>query len=88
MKAKQRSIWKYDNADFDKANRVISDADWSFLKDQIDVDVAWDLWEQKFLSIMEECIPKGTVPTRQNLPWLNMNITLKLGREIACTGRP
>ena len=81
VKAKQRSIWKYDHADFDKANRVISDADWSFLKDQIDVDVAWDLWEQKFLSIMEECIPKGTVPTRQNLPRLNMNITFKIRKR-------
>ena len=68
VKAKQRSIWKYDHADIDKANRVISDADWSFVKDQIDVDVAWDLWEQKFLSIMEECIPKGTIPTRQIFP--------------------
>ena len=81
VKAKQRSIWKYDHADFDKANRVISDADWSFVKDQIDVDVAWDLWELEFLSIMEECIPKGTVPTRQNLAWLNRNIRFKIRKR-------
>ena len=37
----------YACADFDKANRLINETDWSFLQDTSSSDPAWDLWEKK-----------------------------------------
>lgn len=71
VKASKRTIWRYAHADFDKANRLIEATDWSFLKDVSCIDAVWDSWEQKFMSIMEECIPKATITQRRNLPWMN-----------------
>ena len=33
------------------------------------IDTTWDMWKQKFMSMMEECIPKATIKQRWNLPW-------------------
>ena len=61
VKAKKRSIWKYAQADFEKANRLIETTDWTPLYNESNIDSAWDMWETKFMEIMEECIPKVTI---------------------------
>lgn len=94
VKASKRTIWRYAHADFDKANRLIEATDWSFLKDVSCIDAVWDSWEQKFMSIMEECIPKATITQRRNLPWMNSHIRAKIRkrnntyRKARTTGRP
>jgi len=35
-----------------------------------DINVSLQNWEQQFMHIMNVSIPKGTVPKRQNHPWL------------------
>jgi len=47
--------------------------DWSnrldiFLHNETNVDLAWDIWEKKFVEIMEKCIPKVTISAKHNLP--------------------
>ena len=62
---------RYADTDFDKANRLINRTGWSFLHNVSSIDSAWDLWEQKFMSVMETCIPKATISQQRNLPWMN-----------------
>jgi len=94
VKASKRTIWRYAHADFDKASRLIEDTDWSFLKDVSCIDTVWDDWEQKFMSIMEECIPKATITQRRNLPRMNSHIRAKIRkrnntyRKARTTGHP
>ena len=69
-----RAIWRYRHADFTLAKQRIRDTNWDeFLSD--DIDSAWLGWQDKFLEIMEECIPRKVLPPRRrNLPWLNKSI--------------
>ena len=78
VKARKRTIWRYAHADFDKANNLLGMTDWTFLLNQPNIDTAWDMWKQKFMSIMEECIPKATIKQRRNLPWMNRCIKAKI----------
>ena len=39
-----------------------------------DINLSWDRWYSKFMSIMEECIPNKVLPSRRNLPWLNKDV--------------
>ena len=60
---------RYDHADFQTANELLETVDWeSLIVD--DIDVAWQNWETKFMSIMNQCVLKTTIPTKKNLPWL------------------
>ena len=81
VKTSKRTIWRYAHADFDKANRLIVRTDWSFLCNVSNIDTAWDLWEQKFISIMDDCIPKATISQQQNLPWTNRRIKAKIRKR-------
>ena len=38
------------------------------------VDDSWSNWSKQFLSIMDEWIPKRTLPKRKNLPWLTKRL--------------
>ena len=52
----KRQIWKYENADFNRACELID----SVGRDSVltdDIDFSLSLWQQRFMSIMEECIP-------------------------------
>jgi len=44
-------------------NSLISATDWTFMGDQTDIDTLWNMWEERFTTIMEECIPKATPPS-------------------------
>ena len=73
-KTQPRTIWRYDHADFQTANELLENVDWeSLIVD--DIDVAWQNWETKFMSIMDQCVPKTTLPAKKNLPWLSKELT-------------
>ena len=40
----------------------------------MDIDQAWEFWQQKFLIITEQCIPKGSLPRRKCAPWVSKQI--------------
>jgi len=81
VKTSKRTIWRCAHADFDKATQLIVRTGWSFLRNVPNIDTAWDLWEQKFISIMEECIPKATISQQRNLPWMNRRIKAKIRKR-------
>ena len=68
----KRSVWNYNAADFNKANSLIDAADWLFLQNTNNIDNAWSMWKQTFMSIMKECIPQSTTSSnKRNLSWKN-----------------
>ena len=65
----QRTIWRYKYADYEKASKLLERVDLSEVLSG-DMDTAAQKWEEQFLAIMEECIPKLTITPGSNLPWL------------------
>ena len=70
---KGRLIWRYSYADWDKACELINAFDWDSLLSQ-NIELSWELWQQRFILIMKEAIPSNRIRTRRNLPWLNKSI--------------
>ena len=81
VKSRKRTIWRYSHADFDKANRLIKATDWTFLDNETNIDAVWTTWESKFMTIMEECIPRATIFPRCNLPWMSRSIRAKIRKR-------
>ena len=71
---KPRKVWLYKHGDFEMASRLIEGTDWNNLLTGNDIDVVAQNWTDKFLSIMEQCIPHRYLRKRHNLPWLTKNI--------------
>ena len=69
----RRTVWHYSHADWGKACEKIEASDWDSMLTE-DMNLSWDRWYSKFMSIMEECIPKKILPSRRNLPWLNKDV--------------
>ena len=80
IKTKARSVWRYSLADWDKACELIEATDWMSLLDHLDVDRSWSNWKNAFLTIMEECIPKATLPPKRNQPWLTTKLIQAIKR--------
>ena len=69
--SKSRCVWLYGNADFNKACHIINATDWnSIITDEIKFNKSTEQWTEKFLSIMEECIPRANIKPRRYLPWI------------------
>ena len=69
----QRLIWRYSAADWEKACELLNTYDW----DQIftdDVNYAWALWEQRFMVVMKECVPRVQITKQRCLPWVSKNL--------------
>ena len=63
------SVWKYAQADWERACELICACDWNALLSD-NINVVWMNWKQTFLSIMEKVIPR-VKPSKQNVPWLS-----------------
>ena len=77
----KRNIWRYAHADFEKANRLLKAKDWTFLYNKPDIDQAWEVWQQTFLEVMEECIPKINIYKENSIPWMQKSIKLKIKKR-------
>ena len=53
---------------------LIDNTDWDRLINSNDINASLLNWKQQFMQFMDESIPKGTLPKRQNLPWLSINL--------------
>ena len=62
---KQRSIWNYTL--HNRAKDLIDETDWDGLLSD-DINVSLTLWQERFLSIMDQCIPKVTLSKKKKLP--------------------
>ena len=65
----RRLVWKYAEADWERACELICACDWNALLSD-DINVAWMNWKQTFLGIMEKVIPRAKL-SKQNVPWLS-----------------
>ena len=65
-----RKCWNYSQADFHRACELIDAINWDVLLQLSsgNIDDLWHLWYEKFMSIIEECIPQSSVHTNRNLP--------------------
>ena len=75
------AVWRYSLADWEKACELIDATDWMSLLNSSDVDDSWSRWRTTFLHIMEECIPKATLPRRRNRPWLTKRLIQVIRRR-------
>ena len=69
----RRLVWKYAEADWERASELICACDWNTLLSD-DINVAWTNWQHTFLSIMEKVIPRVKLSSKQNVPWLSAEI--------------
>ena len=63
----RRSVWKYSEADWERAGQLICACDWNVLLSVV-INIAWMNWQRMFLSIMEKVIPRMTLSLRKKLP--------------------
>ena len=63
----QRTIWRYQHADFDRANDLLGDVNWEELL-QGDVDQMWTAWEEKFMTVMHQCVPTANLSMKSRVP--------------------
>ena len=73
-RANSRKVWLYSRGNYTRACQIIEETDWDQILNGHDVDTAVELWTEKYLSIMNACIPSRHLPTRQNLLWLSTDI--------------
>ena len=73
-KKSSRTIWRYQQADFDRANNLLNEVNLDELLEG-DVDQMWYAWEEKFMSIMHQCISTAKLLVKSSVPWLNRDIT-------------
>ena len=78
-----RPIWRYAMADFSRACDLLDATNWDPIT-AMDIDQAWEFWQQKFLSIMEQCIPKGSLPKRKCAPWISKQIVSAIRKCNTC----
>ena len=73
---KKRKVWRYNQANFELANSMLSSVNWDdLLSGCNDTDEAWKSWKTK---VMEECIPQTVLPSKRNLPWMISELTKSL----------
>ena len=81
-----RPIWRYAWADFSRACELLDATNWDPMM-AMDIDQAWEFWQQKFLNIMEQCIPKGSLPKRKCAPWVSKQIVSAIRKRNTCYRR-
>ena len=82
-KSRCRTVWRYAHADFVLAQQLISETDWDRIITN-DVDSSWLNWQTKFLEIMEVCIPKKVLSSKNHShPWLTKSIVQAMRRRNA-----
>ena len=78
-----RKVWRYDIADYELANSMISNVDWDALLSFNDIDTCWANWHSKYMQIMDACIPQTVLRCRKNLPWITKAIIQAIRRRNA-----
>ena len=77
--SKKRSVWRYKHADFTRARSLLNSVSWDQVL-SMNINLSWDIWQNKFMEVMENCIPRGTLPEKWNLPWLDKSIVQAIKR--------
>ena len=65
-KSTHRRYWRYDLADFDKAQERIKDTDWNTLLKNDNINVSWINWKNKFYETMYWMHPSDNLHHREH----------------------
>ena len=77
-----KTVWCYQEADFEKANNFLSQLQWDCLvNDQHGVDTSWMNWYNHFTHTMSECIPKKRIISDNRPPWISDDILKAIRRR-------
>ena len=71
---KQRTIWRYEHADFSKACEMLDQMDPTKNFAEPSIDLCWARWKESFLYVMSKCIPMATLPKKHSIPWMTKGI--------------
>ena len=57
-----RTIWRYNQADFDRAAELLETTEWDLIIPQecCDVDAYWLAWKNYFMQVVQMCVPRAT----------------------------
>ena len=66
--SQSRKVGKYSRTNFELACAHIDATDWDAIPQGDCIDEIWDKWSNRFMSIMEQCLPRCTLPKRRKLP--------------------
>jgi len=77
---KRRIIWRYNQADFDTANSLLSEIPYDPLQSN-SIDSSWAQWKDKFLSIMSQCIPNKIASIKNEPRWITRKIKLLIKKR-------
>ena len=74
--ALSRRIWLYDNADFEKINKLLSNLDWSAVSTAPDINQAWAAWKNIFMSVIDREVPShlANPSSRAGHPWIDARL--------------
>ena len=65
----KRKVWCFDRGDYSKMKKMINSFSWNqFLSEDISSSVL--TWQTHFFCIMEQCIPRKTLPSKKHLPYI------------------
>ena len=87
IKNKAKSVWRYNFLDWNKACERIEATYWMALLNYSDINKTWLGWKNALMTIMEECIPKTTILSRRNRPWLTKRLRQAIRRKNALRKR-
>ena len=77
-----KTVWCYQEADFEKANNFLSQLQWdSLVNDQHGVDTSWMNWYNHFTHTTSECIPKKRIISDNRPPWISDDILKAIRRR-------
>ena len=80
-KTPRRSVWCYTSGDFQKANELLENVNWTNLLSDDDIDMCWNKRHDQFLNVMEQCISRKLIPRRKNLLWINRSLIMAIRRR-------
>ena len=83
----RRTMWRYNLADFDRANKLLCDLEIDELLDPASIQRSWKNLKAAFLDVMEQCIPNSVLPQKRRLPWLTREYNLSKN-ETTFTRKP
>ena len=70
-------------ADFSRACKLLDATNWDPMM-AMDIDQAWEFWQQMFLNIMKQCIPKGSLSKMKCAPWISKQVVSAIHKRNTC----
>ena len=78
---RKRKLYNFKQANFEEFESLLSATPWDIIDYNGDVDMAWNLWKDLFLSAADQVIPKITWRKRKSKCWFSSNTITMIHRK-------